>query len=458
VPAGPAPARDRPGARAAVPASAAPGVILGAEAGAEARQGRLRPAVIRTTTLDSGLRVVTEAMPDVRSVTAGYWVGTGGRDEEAGVVGASHFLEHLLFKGTPTRSARSIAEAVDAVGGDMNAFTTKEYTAFYVRVLSEHLDLGLDVLCDIMWSPSLAPSDLDSERQVILEEILMHADEPADLVHELFSTAQFPGHPLGREVLGSEDSIAAMTAEEVRGFFASHYRPANMVMAAAGDLEHEAVVKAVEARFAGLPGGQGPARTAPVGAPNALAVTTRPTEQAHVVLGVRGPDRHDPQRWAVAALNHVLGGGLSSRLFQEIRETRGLAYSVYSDQTSFEDAGSVAVYVGTSPDRAMAVVDLVTAELDNLVESGITERELVVAHAHLRADTLLALEDSGARMSRIGQSLLLHGEVLEIADVLARIEAVTLEEVYQAARDVLGGPRTLAVVGPFDQSDFAGRP
>ncbi len=414
--------------------------------------------MIRTTTLDSGLRVVTEAMPDVRSVTAGYWVGTGGRDEEAGVVGASHFLEHLLFKGTPTRSARSIAEAVDAVGGDMNAFTTKEYTAFYVRVLSEHLDLGLDVLCDIMWSPSLAPSDLDSERQVILEEILMHADEPADLVHELFSTAQFPGHPLGREVLGSEDSIAAMTAEEVRGFFASHYRPANMVMAAAGDLEHEAVVKAVEARFAGLPGGQGPARTAPVGAPNALAVTTRPTEQAHVVLGVRGPDRHDPQRWAVAALNHVLGGGLSSRLFQEIRETRGLAYSVYSDQTSFEDAGSVAVYVGTSPDRAMAVVDLVTAELDNLVESGITERELVVAHAHLRADTLLALEDSGARMSRIGQSLLLHGEVLEIADVLARIEAVTLEEVYQAARDVLGGPRTLAVVGPFDQSDFAGRP
>ena len=411
--------------------------------------------LIRTSQLACGLRLVTEAMPDVRSVTTGFWVGTGSRDERAGEVGASHFLEHLLFKGTPTRTARAIAESVDAVGGDMNAFTTKEYTAFYVRLLAEHLDLGLDVLCDIMWSPALRPDEVDAERQVILEEILMHGDEPADLVYERFAAALFPGHPLGREVLGTQDSVVSMGPGDVRRFFGEHYRPANMVVAAAGAVDHDAVAVGIEARFAGEAGGAPPRRLPPDADGERSVVVPRATEQAHLVVGARAPDRHDPDRWALAALDHALGGGVSSRLFQEIRERRGLAYSVYSDRVAYEDTGSLAVYVGTTPSRVRDVLDLVEVELDRLVKDGITGRELELAKGHLRAETLLALEDSAARMSRIGRSLLLHHEVLTVDELLARIDAVTVDQVGAAARRVLGAPRTVVVLGPFEETDFA---
>jgi predicted Zn-dependent peptidase len=412
--------------------------------------------LIRTSELACGLRLVTEAMPDVRSVTTGFWVGTGSRDEHPGEVGASHFLEHLLFKGTPTRTARAIAEAVDAVGGDMNAFTTKEYTAFYVRLLAEHLDLGLDVLCDIMWSPALRPDELEAERQVILEEILMHGDEPADLVYDRFAAALYPGHPLGREVLGTQDSIVSMAAGHVRRFFGEHYRPANMVVAAAGALDHDRVAAGIEDRFAGEAGGSPPQRVPPDGSGEGSVVVPRATEQAHLVVGARAPDRHDPDRWALAALDHVLGGGVSSRLFQEIRERRGLAYSVYSDRVAYEDTGSLAVYVGTTPSRVGNVLELINVELDRLVADGITGRELDLAQGHLRAETLLALEDSAARMSRIGRSLLLHHEVLTVDELLARIDAVTVDEVGAAARRVLGAPRTAVVLGPFGEGDFTG--
>ncbi len=416
--------------------------------------------MIRVAQLDCGLRLVTEDMADVRSVTAGYWVGTGSRDEDTKLAGASHFLEHLLFKGTPGRSAREIAEAVDAVGGDMNAFTTKEYTSFYIRLLSDHIDMALDILCDIMWSPALRPDEVEAERRVILEEILMHADEPADLVHERFSDSLFPGHPLGREVLGVRDSVTAMTVEDIRGFFEHHYRPANMVVAVAGDLDHDSVADGIESRFAGRLGGGAPPRRAPDLEPRRLSVTRRPTEQAHLVLGGRAPSRHDPSRWALAALNHVLGGGLSSRLFQEIRERRGLAYSVFSERIAFDDTGALSIYVGTSPQRVREVLDLVETELDGLADKGLTESELGVAIGHLRAETLLSLEDSGARMGRTGRSLLLHGEVLSIDELLAKIDSVTLENVHAVARRVLAEPRTLAVVGPFepDDLDFAGAP
>jgi predicted Zn-dependent peptidase len=393
-------------------------------------------------------------MADVRSVTAGYWVGTGSRDERTELAGASHFLEHLLFKGTPSRSAREIAEAVDAVGGDMNAFTTKEYTSFYVRSLGDDLDMALDILCDIIWSPALRPDEVEAERQVILEEILMHADEPGDLVHERFSDSLFPGHPLGREVLGARDSVVAMSVGDIRRFFEHHYRPANMVVAVAGDLDHERVAEGIEGRFAGRGGGCPPSRQAPHVEPSTLSVTRRPTEQAHLVLGVRTPDRHHPDRWPLAALNHILGGGLSSRLFQEIRESRGLAYSVYSERIAFQDAGALSVYVGTSPGRAHEVLDLVHAELDRLVEEGVSGSELEVAVGHLRAETLLSLEDSGARMGRAGRSLLLHGEVMSVEELIAKVEAVTVDDVHAVARRVLTGPRTLAVVGPFDPEDF----
>jgi predicted Zn-dependent peptidase len=431
----------------------------GAVAGAveRARPHRARPdrrPVIRTEELSSGLALVTEEMGDARSVCIGFWVGTGARDEEGSETGASHFLEHLLFKGTPGRSAAAIAEAVDEVGGDFNAFTTKEYTSFYIRMLSEHLPLGLDILCDIMWQPALRPGDLEAERQVILDEILMHADEPADQASEQSSALLFPRHALGREVLGTEESVGHMSAARIREFFGTHYRPRNMVVAVAGDVEHRSVVDGLESRFSGPSGGSSPDRRAPDDKVEPIGVTRRPTEQAHVVLALRSVDRFDPRRYALAVLNHVLGGGLSSRLFQEIRERRGLAYSVWSERAAFHDAGSVSVGIGTAPEHVGEVLDIVTTELTRLGEEGITERELAIAKGNLRAESLLACEDSGARMSRIGAGLLLHGEVLSVDEVLARVERVTLEDVASAATALVAAPRALSVVGPFDESDF----
>jgi predicted Zn-dependent peptidase len=411
-------------------------------------------SAIRTDTLPCGIRLTTEAMEDVRSVAVGFWVGTGSRDEPDERAGASHFLEHLLFKGTPHRSAAAIAEELDEVGGDCNAFTTKEYTTFYVRLLAEHLPLGLDILSDIMWDPALAGDDVDAERMVILDEILMHADEPADLAAERWVDALFPGHPLGRDTLGTAQSVGALGAAEIRQFFEDHYRPGNMVVSAAGDCDHQAVADAIEERFCGRPGGGPPPRTPPERPAEPLVVLRRPTEQAHLVLGVRSVSRFDEERWALAVLNHTLGGGLSSRLFQKVREQRGLAYSIWSERTSFFDAGSLCVMAGTAPHHVDEVLRIVTGELELLAESGITPREMAVAKGNLRAELLLSAEDSGARMSRLGSSLLLHTRVLTVDEVLARIDAVTGEEVHRAAARLASAPRTLAAVGPFDPDAF----
>ncbi|MGD0743083.1 MAG: pitrilysin family protein [Acidimicrobiales bacterium] len=393
-------------------------------------------------------------MVDVRSACVGVWVGTGSRDETGAQAGISHFLEHLLFKGSPTRSARSIAEDIDAVGGDMNAFTTKEYTAFYVRMLGDDLDLGLDILSDIVWSPALRVDEVDSERQVILEEVLMHLDEPADFAQERFADAMFPSHPLGREVLGDPEVIRSVTVDEIRQFLAVHYRPANIVVAAAGQVDHGGIGAGLERRFAGIAGGAAPRRAAPSDEVRSLDVTVRDSEQAHLVLGVRAPARRHPSRFALMLLNHALGGGISSRLFQKIREERGLAYSIVSERVSFADSGALVVSVGTSPDNAAEVVDLVVAELDACARTGITPQELGRAKGHVAADLLLGLEDSGNRMSRIGAGLLLFDEVLSIDEQLARIDAVTVDEVGALAGEVLGGRRVLAVVGPSGAGDF----
>ena len=306
----------------------------------------------------SGIRLVTESMSDVSSASVGVWVGTGSRDETLEQSGISHFLEHLLFKGTEQLTAKDIAEAVDAVGGDMNAYTTKEYTTFYVRTLSEHLDLGLDILCDILRDPALRPDEVDAERQVILEEVLMHRDEPADVVQERFSEVIFPDHPLGREVLGLPEVIEGVTVGEIRGFFDHHYLPGNMVVAAAGDVEHDAVAEAIERRFVGRLGGSAPVRTPPPLDPLGLQVERRQSEQAHLVFGLRAPERRSPERYNLAVLNHALGGGLSSRLFQEVREARGLAYSIGSDRVAYEDTGAMAVSVGTAPENVAEVLGL----------------------------------------------------------------------------------------------------
>jgi predicted Zn-dependent peptidase len=402
------------------------------------------------------LRLVTESMSEVRSVAVGFWVGSGSRDEPDELAGASHFLEHLLFKGTATRSATAIAEALDEVGGDCNAYTTKEYTAFYVRLLAEHLPLGLDILSEIMWDPALRAADLDAERMVILDEILMHADEPSDLVVERCFEALFPDHPLGRDALGTAESVGAITVPDVRGFFEQHYRPENMVISVAGFCEHAEVAEAIEARFGGAPGGAAPERLAPSDPVEPLVVLSRPTEQAHLTLGIRSVSRYDDDRWALSVLNHTLGGGMSSRLFQKVREQRGLAYSIGSERLAYQDAGTLCVLVGTAPDNVDEVLTIIGEELELLAASGVTERELAIAKGNLRAEALLAGEDSGARMSRIGASLLLHGEVKTVDEILSLIDRVELDDVRRVARRLIEEPRALAAVGPFDPEAFDG--
>ncbi len=404
--------------------------------------------------LPSGIRLATEAMTDVRSVSLAFWVGTGSRDEPDERAGASHFLEHLLFKGTPTRSAEAIAEALDEVGGDCNAFTTKEYTAFYVRLLAEHLDLGLDILSEIMWEPALRQSDVDAERTVILDEILMHTDEPGDLSGECWQAAMFPNHALGRDTLGTASSVGETSAADIRAFFEHHYRPNNIVVSVAGDCDHDTVAEAINQRCTAPSGGQAPTRIAPDLITKPLMVVRRPTEQAHLIVGARSVSRFDDRRWAIAVLNHVLGGGLSSRLFQKVREQRGLAYSVWSERTTYQDAGSLGVVVGTAPDHVDEVLRIIVGELDLLAEHGITDREMAIAQGNLRAEILLSGEDSGARMSRLGTSMLLHGEVRPVDDILAKVQAVTLDQVKAAAVALAAAPRTLAAVGPFDADRF----
>jgi predicted Zn-dependent peptidase len=405
--------------------------------------------MIRLTTLPNGVRVVTEAMPDARSVTTGFWVGVGARDEAPAVAGASHFLEHLLFKGTESRTAAQIAEAVDAVGGEMNAFTAHEYTGYYTRLPAGQLVLGLDILCDVLWAPAFREHEIEAERQVILEEIAMEEDTPDDRVLTLLAEALFPDHPLGREVLGTRASIGAMGREDIRGFHDEWYRPANLVVAVAGAITHDEVLDAVERRLAGVEGGRRPERTAPASPARPLDVVRRRGEQAHLAVGVRALPKADPDRFPLSVANVVLGGGMSSRLFQSIREERGLAYSVYSYPASYADTGALVVYAGMSPDNLGEVHHLVDAELDRLLADGITESELRVAKGYLEGSTVLGLEDSGGCMSRIGKAVLVHGEVLEVDEVLARYRAVTLADVRRAVERVLGsGERTVAVVSP----------
>jgi predicted Zn-dependent peptidase len=409
--------------------------------------------LIETTRLPSGLRIVTEHMQSVRSVSIGFWVGAGARDESPELAGASHFLEHLLFKGTPDRTARDIAELVDGLGGEMNAYTTKEYTAFYVRVLSDRVDVALDILCDIMSNPAFRPAEIEAERQVILEELLMHADEPDESVHDLLLEAMYPGHPLGREVLGTDATITAMSGDDIAGFFRAHYGASNLVLAAGGAIEHGALVDAVTSRLAPPPGGATQPRQAPPAEGEPSKVVTRATEQAHLVVGLRSIDVHDDDRFALAALNHILGGGLSSRLFQTIREERGLAYSVYSYRSAFTDAGTLAVYAGTAPGHAVEVLKLINAELDRLADDGVSATEVDVARDHLLGSTALSLEDSAARMTRIGRGMLMHDHVWTNEEVEARIQAVGRDDVLRLIhRLITDAPRTVAAIGPFDRS------
>jgi predicted Zn-dependent peptidase len=408
---------------------------------------------IRRTRLDSGLRIVTEHLPGLRSAAVGFWVGTGSRDEAEPVAGTSHFLEHLLFKGSATRHAAEIAEAVESCGGDMNAFTGQELTAYYVRVPDRHLDLALDILSDIVWSPALRPDEIESERQVILEEIRMRDDTPDDLVHDVFAGALFPEHPLGREISGSQETISAVTRDQIAEYHGAHYRPSNVVVAVAGNIEHDQVVDRIRTALPPIDGDRPPRMNgADRAAPEPFASVDRPLEQSHVVLGARALRRDDPDRFALAVVDQVLGGGMSSRLFQEVREKRGLAYSVFSYRSAFEETGSLAVYCATAPERVEETLDVVRAELDRLVaDGGVSERELAGAKGHLTGSMALSLESSSSRMNRMGRSELTMGEIPSLDWVVAQVDAVTADDVARVIDRVFGdGKRTLALVGPPD--------
>jgi predicted Zn-dependent peptidase len=410
---------------------------------------------ISESRLDNGVRVVTERMPEARSVSLGIWVAVGGRDEPDDLAGASHFLEHLLFKGTSTRTARHIAEVIDAVGGEMNAFTSREHTAYYTRLPAHRVDLGLDILGDVLTDPAFRSHEVEAERQVILEEILMNLDMPEDHVHTLLAEALFPGHPLGREVLGTRTSVEAVTRDQIAQFFGHWYRPGNLVVVAAGNLSHQQIVDGFGGTLGRCEGGERPVREGPKRDPNPRVHLGDPTEQVHVAVGWRGVDHHDDERYALMVANQVLGGGMSSRLFQEVREERGLAYSVYSWASTYDDSGSAGIYAGTAPARAAELLEVVDDEVAKLVASGVTENELGVAKGFIEGSLVLGLEDSASRMARLGRSLMARNEIVTVDDQLARIRAITGDDVGAVAGRVYGGDRALAVIGQIDDAILA---
>ncbi len=432
-------------------------------AGREQRPGSTRTlttasdgGVVRRTVLPGGLRVISESVPGVRSVAFGIWVGVGSRDETPSLSGASHYLEHLLFKGTRRRDALSIAAELDAVGGELNAFTAKEYTCYYARVLDTDLPIAVDVISDMVTSSLLASPDVDSERGVILEEIAMHDDDPTDAVHDAFAEAIWPGAPLGRPVLGTVDSIGALSRQSIAGYYRRRYRPETLVVAAAGNVDHAALVRLVRKAFADVPvddgrvpapprmGGRGPRFTA------GTSVVRRPTEQANLVLGTDGISRLDDRRFTLGVLNAALGGGMSSRLFQEVREKRGLAYSVYSFASHYADTGVFGIYAGCHPKRAVDVLELCREQLALVSVGGLTLEELERGKGQMRGGLVLGLEDTGSRMSRLGKAELVYGELMTVEEILAHIERVSLDDVRAVAHDVLRGPEALAVIGPYD--------
>lgn len=403
---------------------------------------------LRITQLDSGLTVATEYVPGALSVATGVWVGVGSRDEPVELSGVSHFLEHLLFKGTPTRTSQEISRSVDRVGGDFNAFTAKEYTAYYCRLPARHALFGVELLGDVLIRPALRETDVDSERLVILEELAMDDDSPDDVAHRMFAAQLFSDHPLGRETAGDRDTVQAIEAADVRRFFESHYHAGSMVVTFAGPIEHDEALKLISSAFAEVrPAGEIVLRQPPqsVGRNDSI---DDDTEQVHIVMGGRSLARGDDDREALDVVNHVFGGGLSSRLFEEIRERRGLAYSVYSGVSAYTDSGAFQMYAGTQPEHGDEVIGLMRAELDRLVNDGITDDELDVAVGYLTGAFELGLEDTGARMARNGGQLITTGSIRPIAEQVQRWAAVEQPAVKRLIGRVFVDDPIVVTVGP----------
>ncbi|WP_166846783.1 pitrilysin family protein [Isoptericola sp. BMS4] len=434
-------------------------LVPAGEPGADLTAGQ-DGATIRRTVLPGGVRVLSERMPGLRSATVGAWVGVGSRDESDGHFGSTHFLEHLLFKGTPRRSAMDIAAAFDEVGGEANAATGKEYTCYYARVLDSDLPMAVDVIGDMVTSARLDAGELETERGVILEELAMTDDDPGDVVHEEFAAAVLGTHPLGRPIGGTPDTIRAVPRDAVAEHYRWHYRPETLVVAAAGGVDHDALVSQVTRSLAAggwdLSGAVAPrerrtseADTSGVPTEAVSLTVSRQVEQANVIVGSTGLAATDDRRFTMSVLNAVLGGGMSSRLFQEIRERRGLAYATYSFASGHGGLGMFGLYAGCSPAKVDEVTRLLGDELDRLASDGISAAELERGVGQLSGGLVLGLEDSGSRMSRLGKAELVYGELLSVAEMLERVRAVTAEDVRELAADLASRPRSVVRVGPF---------
>jgi predicted Zn-dependent peptidase len=408
---------------------------------------------IELTTLPNGVRVVSENVPYVQSASVGIFVGVGSRDEDDRVRGISHFIEHMMFKGTPTRTAHQIADEVESRGGHLNAFTDKESTSYQARVLAEHTPLALDILTDMLLRSLHDPEEIEREKRVVIEEIKMYEDTPEEMVHEMFEQTLWDSHPLGKSIVGTEASVSALKRDDLTNHIGTRYRPDRIIVSAAGNVEHSEIVALAEKALGGLEGAA-PARSlsTPQASGKSASKGRRDIEQTHFCLGTAAYSKHDPERYALSILNNVLGGNMSSRLFQEIREKRGLAYAIGSYGRNYQDGGHFCVYGGTSPDTYEQVLDLTRKEFAKVRKEGLTEDELTKAKTQVRGALVLGLENMNARMNRYGDSLLAYGRVVPISEILDRYEAVTHAKIAEAAERVLDDAKlTLTSIGPADE-------
>jgi len=405
---------------------------------------------IKTITLANGVRIITEKIPGVRSVSLGIWVGTGARMERTGEEGISHFIEHLMFKGTKKRTAKDIASSLDAVGGQLNAFTAKEMTCYYARAMAEHLPLAVDVLTDMLFNSTFDHKAIDKERGVIKEEISMYEDTPDDLIHDVFLAASWPNHPVGKPILGTRQSLDNIDRETIINYIERQYVSEKIVISAAGCLEHEKIFELLAPIFEKMPRKSQPDfEPAPAGISGKTEHLIKQTGQMQICLGTQGLTLDDERNYPLYILNNVLGGGLSSRLVQSIREERGLAYSVYSFNSAFKDAGVFAFYAGTAPNAAGEVIELFRQEMDNLCRNGITEEEFAKAKNQVRGNLYMGLESVSNRMNRLGRNLLLLDKVILPEETIAKVEAVKIEDITELANYLFKtGPHVLATIGP----------
>ena len=406
--------------------------------------------MVRKQTLPNGVRVLTENMPHVQSVSIGIWVSTGSRDEEDANRGISHFMEHMLFKGTETRTARQIADEFDSIGGQLNAFTDKEFTCYYAKVLSEHLPIALDVLSDMFLNSVLDPQEIALEKNVVLEEIKRHEDTPEDLVHDAFVQAVWGSHPLGKPVLGTVKSVEGLSRDDLLEFMRTKYAPDSVVVAAAGDVSHEDLVARIGELFGGIEGNKVPHVQVAPAFTNESVLADKVTEQVHFCIGTPGFSQLDPERYALALLDATLGGGMSSRLFQEIREKRGLAYSIGSYTAAYREGGFFTVYGGTSLESIDEVLDLVRAEFANVRKDNISPEELSKAKNQIRGALVLAQESSTNRMMRMAKSEIYFGRDIPLEELLGSIMKVDHSDIARVTDRIFGDLQFPVVAfGPF---------